>query len=74
MELETGTVYSASLELPASWFSQPGAVSTPESKLAISIESRVARTVEMGWKLVSGHDYLRFRGVRGDMRMFWVWE
>ena len=74
MELERGSVYSASLELPVSWFSGTGQDVTPISKLGISIESRVAKTVEMSWELVSGHDYMRFRAVRGDMRMFWVWK
>lgn len=75
--LEEGCLYSATLELLPSWFSKVGEKATKLatiSKLAISIESRVARTVEISWKLVGGHNYMRFRGVRGDMRMFWVWE
>ena len=74
MEVEKGCLYSASLEVPISWMSRTGHETPPISKLGISIESRVARTVEMSWKLVSGHDYMRFRAVRSDMRMFWVWE
>lgn len=74
IKLEAGSVYSVSLELPLTWF--PGAAKAGQqiSKLGINIESRVSKTIEMSWKLVSGHDYMRFRGVRGDMRMFWVWE
>jgi hypothetical protein len=74
MQLEKGSVYSPSLELRITWFSQPGQDVSVIPKLAISVESRVARTVEMSWKLVSSHDYMRFRAVRGDMRMFWVWD
>jgi hypothetical protein len=74
MELERGSVYSASLDLPLSWFARAGQNPPAVPKLAIGVETRVARTVEMSWKLVSGHDYMRFRAVPGDMRMFWVWN
>jgi hypothetical protein len=74
MTLEKGSVYTASLELPVTWFAQPGVDASKLPKLAVSIESRVAKTVEMSWKLVSGHDYMRFRAEAGDMRMFWVWD
>jgi hypothetical protein len=73
-ELEKGLIYSASLELPITWFSQLGQYALPISNLVISIESRVASSIEMSWKVVSGHDYMWFRGVPGDMRKFWVWE
>jgi hypothetical protein len=74
MMLEQGSVYSASLELPISWFSKSAQESAPITQLSIGIESRVSKVVEMTWKLVSGHDYVRFRGVRGDMRMYWLWD
>jgi hypothetical protein len=74
LELEKGSVYSASLELPIAWFAQPGQNPSTLPELSIGIETRVAKTIEMSWKLVSGHDYMRFRAVPGDMRMFWVWD
>jgi hypothetical protein len=70
MTLEQGTIYSASLEIPISWFSQAAQKSIPITQLSISIESRVTKTIEMSWKLVAGHNYIRFRNVRDDMRMF----
>ena len=67
-------VYSFSLELPMSWFSQSVQNSASIFKLGISIESRVSKTIAMGWKLMSGHNYLNFKGVGGDKRMFWLWD
>ena len=72
--LEKGLIYSADLQLPITWFSQLGQYALPISNLVISIESRVARGIEMGWKIVSGHDYMFFKGVPNDGRTFWVWE
>jgi hypothetical protein len=74
MALEEGTVYSASFDLPINWFSRQGRESTEITQLSIGIEARVVKTIEMSWKLVAGHDYIRFRNVRDDMRMFWLWD
>jgi hypothetical protein len=69
MELETGTVYNADLDLPIVW--SGGA---PISNLSLKFESTITRTIQLEWNLIGGHDYLRYRGVRDDMRMFWAWD
>jgi hypothetical protein len=70
MELETGVVYSAAIDIPILWSSGSG----PLKSISLKIESTVTRSIKMAWKVVSGHDYLRYRGARGDMRMFWAWD
>ena len=66
VELEKGSVYSVALELPVDLGLAP--------KAGLTIESKVSKTVKMSWKVVSGHDYVRFQTAREDMRMFWAWS
>ena len=72
--LEKGSVYSASLGLSSALFPKLSNLGLPAFNLGICIESRVSRTVEISWKLVGGHDYVRFRKERDDMRIFWAWK
>jgi hypothetical protein len=53
----------------------PRIVSRPGARFFAEVGvSTVARTIKMRWKLVSGRDYMGFRAVPGDMRMFWAWD
>lgn len=73
LSLEEGVVYSAAVQLPFQLFAATGQSTPAASGLGISIESKIVNSVEMSWKLVSGHDYLSYRAIPGDMRMFWAW-
>ena len=68
LTLDLGTLYSASLSTPAMTVQ-----SLPVPQIELAVESAVTRTVEMTWKLVKGHNYMRFRSERQDMRIFWAW-
>jgi hypothetical protein len=69
LSLQTGTVYSAKLSTPATSIN---GLNIP--KVGLEVKSTVTRTIDMSWQLVAGHDYLRFRAERHDMRMFWAWR
>jgi len=69
LSLQTGTVYSAKLSTPT-----PTIFGFQVPKIGLEVKSTVTNTIEMSWQLVAGHDYLRFRDERQDMRMFWAWR
>lgn len=69
LSLETGTVYSAKLSTPATTI-----YGWAIPKIGLEVKSTVTTKIDMSWQLVAGHDYLRFRAERQDMRMFWAWH
>jgi hypothetical protein len=69
LSLQTGTVYSAKLSTPTTTI-----FGLDIPKVGLEVKSTVTNTIDMSWQLVSGHDYLRFRAERQDMRMFWAWR